>query len=196
MAVLCVTEIRPHSGIYLRNFSAESSFENMGSCNTGYGQVVRAHSGRFRGMIPRRAAGRVTLDRKCSTGLRERRRIRHAGLRASHNSHRPVGRRSMRHAHDDLAPIRHPEVLRRTALRRAARFPELKIVMAHLGGGFATIKGRLLACTSRRRFRSLKTAVGTGCRSKRPGKSACSTTSSRAATTCCSTRPGSAAGLQ
>lgn len=31
MAVLFVIEIRRHSGIHLHNFSAESSFENIGS---------------------------------------------------------------------------------------------------------------------------------------------------------------------
>lgn len=144
------------------------------TCNTGYGQVVRAHPGRFRGMIhvdplddPQRnrdeirrsveelglfgvalvsSYGDVTLDREVLYPVYESAVeygmpiFVHPTIRTNlwggdrYDMHTTISRE-----YDILKSF--IELL--YGVR--PRFPELKIVMAHLGGGFATIKGRLLA---------------------------------------------------
>lgn len=144
------------------------------ACNTGYGKVVREHPQRFRGMIhvdPLQDAQRnideirrsveelglfglalvssyaaVTLDDPVLDPMYES-AVRfdmpifvHPTIRTNlwggdrYDMHTTISRE-----YDILKSF--VELLHGVL----PRFPELKIVMAHLGGGFPTIKGRMLA---------------------------------------------------
>lgn len=151
-----------------------NGYEFCRVCNTGYGRVVRCHPQRFRGMIHvdplddatrnvdeiRRSVeelglfglalvssyGEITLDDPVLDPLYESAMrfdmpiFVHPTIRTNlwggdrYDMHTTISRE-----YDILKSFL--ELLHGVL----PRFPELKIVMAHLGGGFPTLKGRMLA---------------------------------------------------
>lgn len=143
-------------------------------CNTGYGEVVRRYPQRFRGMIQvdPLADAQANRDevRRCveELGLFGLALVSSYGdLRLDDRLLDPLYELAVKY---DMPVFVHPTIRTglwggnrydmHTTISREydilksfvellhgvlPRFPQLKVVMAHLGGGFATLKGRMLA---------------------------------------------------